>query len=105
MKKQDREQQLVEYSDTYVAFVGDIRHVVTTGSTMSEVYKQLKDKNITNATITYIPPVDKSVSFLVQPAIWADYDPEKVREGLRKSAGALKSIDHEALQRDIRSQR
>jgi hypothetical protein len=30
---------------------------------------------------------------------------EKVREGLRKSAGALKGVDIAALQRDIRDQR
>jgi hypothetical protein len=37
--------------------------------------------------------------------IWADYDPEKVRQGLKKSAGALKGVDHEALKKDIQSQR
>jgi hypothetical protein len=37
--------------------------------------------------------------------IWANYDPKKVREGLRKSAGALKGVDIEALKRDIRDQR
>ena len=37
--------------------------------------------------------------------IWATYDPEKVREGLRKSAGALKGVDIAALQRDICDQR
>jgi hypothetical protein len=37
--------------------------------------------------------------------IWANYDPEKVREGLRKSAGALKGVDIAALKRDIRDQR
>jgi hypothetical protein len=37
--------------------------------------------------------------------IWANYDPEKVRQGLRKSAGALKGVDHEALKKDIHSQR
>jgi hypothetical protein len=41
----------------------------------------------------------------VQPDIWADYDPEKAREGLRKSAGALKGVDTEALKIDIRNQR
>ena len=40
-----------------------------------------------------------------KPDIWANYDPEKVREGLRKSAGALKGVDIEALKRDIRDQR
>jgi hypothetical protein len=25
----------------------------------------------------------------VQPDIWADYDPEKVRQGLQRSAGVL----------------
>ena len=37
--------------------------------------------------------------------IWATYDPEKVREGLQKSAGALKGVDIAALKRDIRDQR
>jgi hypothetical protein len=37
--------------------------------------------------------------------IWADYDLEKAREGLRKSAGALKGIDIAALKGDIRDQR
>jgi hypothetical protein len=40
-----------------------------------------------------------------KPDIWANYDPEKVREGLRKSAGALKGVDIEELKRDIRDQR
>lgn len=33
--------------------------------------------------------------------IWKGYDPEKVKEALRKSAGAFKGIDCEALKRDI----
>lgn len=33
--------------------------------------------------------------------IWVGYDPEKVKEALRKSAGALRDIDGEALKRDI----
>jgi hypothetical protein len=37
--------------------------------------------------------------------IWADYDPEKVKQGLKRSAGALAGVDHEALKKDIRSQR
>jgi hypothetical protein len=37
--------------------------------------------------------------------IWANYDPEKVRDGLRKSAGALKGVDIAALKQDIRDQR
>jgi len=41
----------------------------------------------------------------MQPDIWADYDPEKAREGLRKSAGALKGVDITALKQDIRAQR
>jgi hypothetical protein len=40
-----------------------------------------------------------------KPDIWADYDPEKVRQGLKRSAGALAGVDREALKKDIRSQR
>jgi hypothetical protein len=40
-----------------------------------------------------------------QPDIWADYAPEKVREGLRKSAGALHGVAITALKQDIRDQR
>jgi hypothetical protein len=31
--------------------------------------------------------------------IWADYDPKKAIEGIRKSRGALKGVDIVALQR------
>jgi hypothetical protein len=41
----------------------------------------------------------------LQPDIWADYDPEKVRQGLQSSAGALKGVDTEALKKDIQGQR
>lgn len=37
--------------------------------------------------------------------MWAGYDPDKVRQALRESAGTLKHIDHEALKRDIQEQR
>jgi hypothetical protein len=37
--------------------------------------------------------------------IWADYNPEKAWEGIRKSAGALKGVDVAVLQGDIRDQR
>jgi Family of unknown function (DUF5678) len=60
--KQPDLQQLVKYSDKYVAFVGDILHVKAVGKTMSEVYKKLQEQKITDATITYIPPADKSFS-------------------------------------------
>ena len=33
--------------------------------------------------------------------IWADYDPEKVRQALLQSAGALADIDRESLLSDI----
>jgi hypothetical protein len=34
--------------------------------------------------------------------VWADYDPERVREGLRRSAGAFAGIDVEAFKQDLR---
>lgn len=37
--------------------------------------------------------------------IWAGYDPDKVREGLRKAAGALAGVDREELLRDIYAER
>jgi hypothetical protein len=40
-----------------------------------------------------------------QPDIWADYDPEKVKQGLQSSAGALQGVASAALKRDIRDQR
>lgn len=36
---------------------------------------------------------------------WDSYDPVKVREALRRSAGALAGVDHEALLADIYNQR
>jgi hypothetical protein len=38
-------------------------------------------------------------------AIWADYDPKKVKAGLQRSAGALAGIDREALLADISASR
>ncbi len=37
--------------------------------------------------------------------IWADYDPEKVRQALLRSAGALADIDRESLLSDMRAGR
>ena len=37
--------------------------------------------------------------------IWAGYNPERVREVLQRSVGALKGIDLEELKRDIREER
>jgi hypothetical protein len=37
--------------------------------------------------------------------IWVTYNPDKAREGIRKSAGALKGVDIAALKQDIREQR
>jgi hypothetical protein len=56
-------QYFVKYSDQYVAFVGNSRDVIASGKSMHEVYNKLKEKKITEATITYIPPVDKSIAF------------------------------------------
>jgi hypothetical protein len=41
----------------------------------------------------------------LQPDIWADDDPVKVKQGLQRSAGALQGVAHEALKQDIKSQR
>ncbi len=37
--------------------------------------------------------------------IWAGYDPVKVREALKKSAGALAGVDRKQLLADIHAQR
>ncbi|MBI2906591.1 MAG: helix-turn-helix domain-containing protein [Chloroflexi bacterium] len=40
-----------------------------------------------------------------QRDIWAGYDPEKVKDALRKSAGALAGVDRHALFQDIHAAR
>jgi hypothetical protein len=40
-----------------------------------------------------------------KPDIWTDYDPQRVRQGLRRSVGALAGVDRDALQKDIHRQR
>jgi hypothetical protein len=65
MKQQDV-QHFVKYSDKYVAYVGDILHVIASGTSLTEVQNKLTEQNITKATIAYIPPVDKSFSPLCQ---------------------------------------
>ena len=37
--------------------------------------------------------------------VWRDYDPDRVREALRESAGAFRGVDREALLEDIHGQR
>ena len=37
--------------------------------------------------------------------IWANYDPKKAIDGIRKSKGALQGVDRDALQKEIREQR
>lgn len=37
--------------------------------------------------------------------IWANYDPQRVRQALRQSAGALAGVDRDALWADIRAAR
>ena len=37
--------------------------------------------------------------------IWTNYDPSRVREGLKRSAGALAGVDRDALIKDIHLQR
>ena len=53
---------LENYSDKYIAYSGEILNILASGSTMKDVELKLKKKNITEATITYIPPVNKSFS-------------------------------------------
>ena len=38
-------------------------------------------------------------------ALWAHYDPQRVRRALRQSAGALAGVDVTALKRELREQR
>lgn len=38
-------------------------------------------------------------------ALWAGYDPQRVRRALRQSAGALAGVDVAALKRELREQR
>lgn len=65
MKKEDIK-ILLKYSDEYIAFVGSILNIIAHGKSMSEVAKQLKAEKIENATISYVPPVNKSFSPLCQ---------------------------------------
>jgi hypoxanthine-guanine phosphoribosyltransferase len=64
MKKLDL-QELANYSDKYVAFVRDIRHVIASGTSLADVQNILKEKKISDATITYIPLVDKSLTLSI----------------------------------------
>ena len=40
-----------------------------------------------------------------KPDLWTDYDPQRVRQGLKRSAGALAGVDRNALIVDIHRQR
>ena len=49
-----------------MAYVGKFLNILTSGKTIKEVEKELKRKNIKDAIITYISPVDKSFSPICQ---------------------------------------
>lgn len=53
---------LAKYSDKYIAYSDKILNIIASGATMQAVEKELKKKNISTATITYIPPANKSFS-------------------------------------------
>jgi excisionase family DNA binding protein len=59
-------------------------------SAMEKEQKQMKDR------------VDVRVA---EGDIWASYDPSRVKAALRRSAGALATVDRRALLKDIRRQR
>ena len=61
MKKGDLE-ILLKYSGKYIAYAGKILNILASGSTIQAVEKKLKKKKIAKATITYIPPANKSFS-------------------------------------------
>lgn len=54
--------KLKKFSNKYVAFVGKYLNIIASGETMRDVELKLKKKKINNATISFIPPVDKSFS-------------------------------------------
>lgn len=58
--------QLLKYSDKYVAYVGKFLNIIASGDTMAEVEKKLINKKIKDATITYIPPSNRSFSPVCQ---------------------------------------
>jgi hypothetical protein len=60
--KQHDVNHFVKCSDKYVAYVGDILHVIASGTSMTEVQNKLTAQHVTKATITYIPPIEKSVT-------------------------------------------
>ncbi|QQG40830.1 MAG: hypothetical protein HYV37_00715 [Candidatus Levyibacteriota bacterium] len=66
MKKIDAK-KLIKYEDQYVAFKGDKSSVLAFGITIKELEKKLDKLEITNAIISYIPPIGKSLSPLCQP--------------------------------------
>lgn len=53
---------LSRFSDKYVAYVDGIVNILASASTIKDLEQKLKKKKISNATITYIPPANKSFS-------------------------------------------
>jgi hypothetical protein len=47
----------------------------------------------------------RPIALADQGDIWAGYDPERVRHGLRGSSGALRGVDRDQLGRDLAEQR
>lgn len=59
-------QVIMENSDRYIAYAGKIVNILASGKSLKDVENQLAKSKIKEATITYIPPLDKSFSPLCQ---------------------------------------
>ncbi len=51
------------------------------------------------------PPGDSRVRLANEHDVWAGYDPERVRDGLQRSAGALRGVNRDQLLTDLAEQR
>lgn len=51
------------------------------------------------------PAEGRPIDLADEQNIWAGYDPDRVHRGLRTSAGALRGVDRDQLQRDLAEQR
>jgi hypothetical protein len=59
-------EQLLKYSDKYIAYVDEYLNIIASGKSIGDVENQLKDKGVKDATITYIPPVNKTFTPVCQ---------------------------------------
>jgi hypothetical protein len=99
MKQQDV-QHFIKYSDKYVAFVRDIRHVIASGTSMTEVYNKLKKLGLKRGDLVAVMETPDGV-FITPQQVVASKALDSIGDILKEQGLSLVELIDQG--RDIRT--